>query len=165
MAEQKIEYDCECDVCQGTGLYVGMGERAGAAVVCSSCKGTGHRHIVIKYCDFEGRQPREDVRRVYATNPGIAIGEGNGHKLEDFGGMPLADWENGEPFPNKSENRAFTCPAWWYQSADYSKKPDWRDGDIQCAGLGSFSRCPHFHEKTKCWAKWDAEQSSNKGTK
>jgi len=36
-----LEGECECSACKGTGLYVGMAEREGAAVVCSRCKGTG----------------------------------------------------------------------------------------------------------------------------
>lgn len=30
----------ECQACKGTGLYKGMAERDGAAVVCSHCHGT-----------------------------------------------------------------------------------------------------------------------------
>ena len=41
MGEHVIEFDCECESCKGTGLYVGMAEREGSAVVCHTCKGTG----------------------------------------------------------------------------------------------------------------------------
>lgn len=41
MSEHIIKIECECNACKGTGLYVGMAERDGAAVVCYTCKGTG----------------------------------------------------------------------------------------------------------------------------
>ena len=159
MTEQILKYDCECDACKGTGVYVGMGEMSGAAVVCSSCKGSGERHITIKYRDFTGRKDNPAVRRVYRTNPGIGIGEGNGVHLEDFGGISYDDWKADKPFPPMSEDRRFTCPAWFYQSADYKLRPDWRDDDANCsANLGGrFSDCKHFGEKHKCWARWDRE--------
>jgi len=49
--------------------------------------------------------------------------------------------------------RNYTCPAWWYQIADYKRKPDWDE----CLILGSFSSCAHFSKKEKCWEKWDKE--------
>jgi len=162
MVDRVFEYDCECGSCGGTGLYNGMAEDPGAGVVCHTCKGTGHRHITVKYRDFEGRKRHSTVRHVYRTNPGIGIGEGNGHSLSDFGGMSYDEWLDGNPFPPQSEDRKHTCPAWFYQSADYSLKPYWTDGDVQCRGVGAFSTCQYFHEKHKCWTRFDAEQSSPK---
>lgn len=156
MDEHVIEYDCECGDCDGTGLYVGMGERDGAAVVCYRCKGTGQKHITITYRDFEGRKHHKDVQRVFEVNPGITIGSepSVGLRLSDFGGMPYQDWKQGLPFPPGSEDRRFTCPAWWYQTADYKKKPNWKD----CLGCGSFSGCQFFPTKAMCWARFDREQ-------
>ncbi len=148
-----IEFDEKCKSCSGTGLYTGMAERDGAAVVCSTCKGIGCHHVKFEYEDFEGRQKNETAKRIYQVNPGICIGEGNGHKLEDFGGMPVEDWEAGKSFVAGTENRKYTCPCWWYQSADYKKKPEWEE----CAWGGSFSGCKHFAEKEKCWARFDKE--------
>jgi len=125
-------------------------------VVCHTCKGTGCERIVVDYEPFAGRLAPEGVFRVFEANPGIVIGRGpHGiYKLVDFGGQPVIDWLNGTPFPPKSENRAFTCPAWWYQSADYNKKPKWDE----CIGCGSFTNCAHFDSKEKCWERFDAEQ-------
>ena len=150
-----IGFDEKCKSCKGTGLYVGMGERDGAAVVCHGCNGTGKYHFKHEYEDFEERIKRENIKRVYETNVGIGIGEAKGkYALPDFGGMDYEDWLNGEPFPLKSEMRRFVCPAWWYQSADYDKKPNWKE-----CGWGSFSKCPSFHTKDKCWERWDKEFS------
>lgn len=145
--------EAECDACEGTGLYVGIAERDAAAVVCSSCKGSGCREIVVRWKAFGGRKRRKGVRRVVQTNPGICVGEGHGHTLEDFGGLPYDDWERGESFGTGTEMRRFTCPAWWYQTADYSKKPDWKE-----CGWGAFSSCAHFCLKDECWARFDREQ-------
>jgi hypothetical protein len=49
--------------------------------------------------------------------------------------------------------RKYTCPAWWYQSADYKKKPNWKE----CLACGSFSSCKHFSIKQNCWDRFDKE--------
>ena len=153
--KKTIEHDEKCQSCDGTGLYVGMAERGGAAVECHTCKGTGCHKFSYQYEDFTGREDRPGVVRVYKTNPGICIGTGNGHRLEDFGGMPLEDWKAGHPFGPGTENRNFTCPCWWYQRADYKLKPDWEECN---RSLGrSFSDCPHYANKAECWKRWDRE--------
>ncbi|GAI09490.1 unnamed protein product [marine sediment metagenome] len=153
--EHKIKYDCECEDCKGTGIYRGIGEGGGFGVVCHSCGGTGEQYPVITYRDFEGRQTIPELKRVLQTNPGIGAGvnEERGLTLESFGGMPYEDWLQGKPFPPGSEMRGFTCPAWWYQSADYNKKPKWDE----CVISGTFSSCEHFPCKERCWEKWDKE--------
>lgn len=148
-----IEYDCKCSSCKGTGLYIGMAESCGAAVVCSTCRGTGKRHIKIEYEDFDGLIERHDVRRVIQWNPGIGVDEGNGYKLEDFGGMDYADWLQNKPFPAKSEMRRFTCPYWWYQGD--KEQPHWEQCSVH--GGQSFKQCPVFEHKDLCWQKWDNE--------
>jgi hypothetical protein len=152
--KKKFEVKEKCPPCEGTGLYIGFAERDGAAVVCSDCKGTGCRLFIYEYEDFEKRVDAGSiVKRVYRVNPGIGIGVGknNEFKLSDFGGMPYEDWVAGKRFPAKSENRKCTCPAWWYQTADYNKKPNWKE----CIACGSFSACDHFKNKQKCWDKFD----------
>ena len=150
-----IGFDEKCKSCKGTGLYVGMGERDCTAVVCHTCKGSGKHHFKYEYEDFDTRIKRDKVEKVYEVNAGIGIGKGNNYSLEDFGGMPYKDWLEGKPFPPKSEMRRFVCPAWWYQSTDYDKKPNWKE-----CGYGSFSECPSFHAKDKCWERWDKENKN-----
>lgn len=149
--EKKLEYDRVCKSCDGTGLYIGMGERDGAAVICHSCKGTGCEHIIETYQTFEGRKDYFYMtKRVFRVNPGICIG---GPDLSIFGGMPIKEWALGLMFPKKSEDRLHTCPAWFYQSADYKKKPDWDE----CLRCGTFSSCDNFGMKSACWIRWDKE--------
>lgn len=149
-----FEKDIRCTACDGTGLYVGFAEKDGAAVVCGKCKGTGCYKFRLEYEPFTGRRIRAGVERVYRVNPGIGIGEGPGFGLEEFGGMPADEWAGGKPFPPGSEDRKHVCPAWWYQSADYKKKPGW-EKCIRCGS--SFPGCRHFSDKARCWAEWDAE--------
>lgn len=149
MGHHVIEYDQECKSCKGTGLYVGFAERDGFAVVCHACNGTGCQHVKVEYDDFESRKDREGIKTVIQANPGIGVG-GN----LNFGGLPYTEWKAGATFNPGSEMREYTCPAWWYQSADYSKKPDWPE----CWGAGIFSGCKHFCNKSKCWERFDNEQ-------
>ena len=155
MSHHIIEYNESCKSCGATGLYVGLAERDGAAVVCQVCKGTGCAHVKIEYDDFTVRRGRAGVTRVVEVNPGIVIGRGHDgqYSLADFGGMSYDAWSRGEPFPHKSENRAFTCPAWWYQYANSALKPAWKE-----CGFGAFSACQHFGAKAKCWERFDAER-------
>lgn len=156
---KKIQIECACQSCKATGLYVGMAERDGAAVVCHTCKGTGKDVHTFEYEDFTGRRHRKGVQQVYEVNPGICIGVGKErqYQLPDFGGMPYGEWVEGKPFTVGMENRAFTCPAWWYQSADYKKKPEWKECEF-----GSFSSCSSFTQKSKCWERWDKEFGKKK---
>lgn len=150
-----IEFDEKCTSCDGTGVYSGMAEGKNVAIVCHTCKGTGCAHVKIKYEDFEKRIVRKDIKHIYEVNPGICIGEGDGYKFSDFGGMPYEDWLAGKKFKIGMENRKFTCPAWWYQTANYKKKPVWN----KCPMSGCFSDCKHFSKKDLCWKRWDKENN------
>lgn len=156
MGHHVIGYDCVCTDCKGSGIYVGMAEKDGFGVVCYKCKGTGQRHEKIEYDDFDHKKKLQLVR-VLECNPGIGVGIApeKGFTEESFGGMPYEDWFAGKPFPLKSEMRAFVCPAWWYQSANYDLKPEWcREYGF---GLSSFSSCDRFPQKELCWQRFDKE--------
>jgi len=153
-----IEFDAVCTSCKGSGVFVGLAERDGISVICTECTGTGCVSHRIEYEPFRNRRTRTDVTRVLRSNPGICCGTNNSLKLTDFGGMPYDDWLNGEPFPPKSEMRVHSCPAWWFQCVDYSKKPRW----AECLVGGFFSACKHFADKAGCWGRWDKEQEEPK---
>ncbi len=152
----KIEIKAECDKCGGTGLYSGMGESDEVAVVCHRCKGTGERLIVIEYKDFTGRKERPGTLRVIEWNPGIKVGgiKSGESPPNEFGGMDYDTWKVGMSFLPGMEMRKYTCPSWWYQGANYKKKPDWNC----CPGVGrKFSSCTYFDCKASCWTRWDEE--------
>lgn len=138
----------KCNSCNGTGIHR-LGEKGKVGIVCRACKGTGCREIKVEWEDFDGKIRAEDIKRVVEVNPGVIINED-----PKFGGMPYEDWFDGKPFPPKSENRKNSCPALWYQSVNYKFQPDWE----WCKEvLGSFSSCPHWKKKDRCWERWDEE--------
>ncbi len=144
---KKIEFKEECKSCEGTGIYKGFAERGKVGVVCAKCDGTGCYHFKHEYTPFEQRRERDDITRVVKCNPGIGI-----MASSKFGGLPYDDWLRGNKFIKGTEMRKYTCPAWWYQSANYKLKPDWEE-----CGCGSFSACKIFLSKEKCWQRWDKE--------
>jgi hypothetical protein len=148
MSEKTFEADIVCRSCHGTGLYMGMGERDGAAVVCHTCRGTGREFFTLTYEEFDGRKPSK-AKWVYEVNPGIRV-DANG-KVP--GGMPYEVWAAGKKFERGMEMREHTCPAWWYQCAPGDKKPDW-----DWCQFGRFADCHRFAFKQKCWERFDKEQ-------
>ena len=153
-ADPTVEVDVECSACRGTGLYVGMCENDGAAVVCVKCNGTGKVHMSLT--PFTGRRKRDGVTRVFETNPGF-IGLRGSDSSE--GGISYEDWLAGKPFPHGSENRKRTCPFWWLQITDFAARPDWEE--CKCRKpLNRIDHCPHFGSKEKCWARWDKERDA-----
>lgn len=156
---RSVRIEHECENCAGTGLYSGFGEQNGAAVVCHGCTGTGKVIFEKTFKLFSRRQKTKGVKRVFQCNPGITIGErkagkGGPLKLKDFGGISPEGWKAGKPFGPGTEMRRFVCPAWWYQSVDYKRKPGWKE----CGSVGSFSNCPSFKNKSKCWERFDKEK-------
>jgi len=67
--------EAECGACGGTGLYNGMCEPEGVAVVCLRCRGTGCE--VITWTAFEGRKPSRGIKTVQRSR-GSFIGTGVG---------------------------------------------------------------------------------------
>jgi len=71
----KTVIDVVCDSCDGTGLYTGMCERPGTAVVCVRCNGTGCAKI--SYTPFTQRKGRRGITEV-SWSRGCFIGTGVG---------------------------------------------------------------------------------------
>lgn len=107
----KIEWVEECKSCKGTGLYQGIGECNGAAVVCEDCEGSGKFYTQHEYKEFTGRVKVLGVSRVYKTGAGIVL-----NPEMTPGGVPLEEWERNPDAVTKrgAELREQTCPAWWY---------------------------------------------------
>jgi hypothetical protein len=143
----------ECSACKGSGVYVGFAEKDGYAVVCNRCKGTGCEVFVHRYTDFTKRKVLDNVKIVLEANPGIFVGCGEGF---NFGGIPYEEWLRSGKFPEGAEMRNYVCPAWWYQLADYKRKPEW----AECIKCGAFSDCGRFSNKAKCWERFDREHKT-----
>ena len=146
-----IEWIQECDVCEGTGLYVGLAEKNGAAVVCNDCEGSGRQHIKREYQEFKGQKHREDITRVFATTAGIVIAP----EITQ-GGVPYEVWKHDPQSVKRpgAELREFSCPAHWAQCVG-TKRPEWKE----CVTWGqSFFKCEHFPIKSQCWERLDRER-------
>jgi hypothetical protein len=149
-----IEWVQECNDCKGTGLYAGVGEKGGAAVVCYRCDGTGRLERRVEYSEFTGRKKHPKARHVYYRNPGVCVDAG----VVVPGGVPVEEWERDPESPRRhgAEMRQHVCPAWWYQTVDYDRKPKWD----RCIGIGAFHDCKHHQTPERlvaCWARWDEE--------
>lgn len=154
-----IEYEAECSNCNSTGLYQGFAEQEGFAIVCRTCKGTGCRSVKVEYTPFRNRRDIQNINRVLESNPGIGVGIDKERDLtiESFGGITYKEWAGGLGFPRGTEMRNYTCPCWWYQHTDHTKKPNWDECN---KSLGrSFSNCPSFENKEKCWERFDKESN------
>lgn len=60
--QSKLTVKAECSSCSGTGLYSGICEGPGVAVICLTCNGTGCEEIMYK--PFVGRTGRRDIKIV-----------------------------------------------------------------------------------------------------
>lgn len=135
--------EIECKACEGTGLYVGMGERGGIAVQCRECYGNGW--TVFEYNEFTERKERNGISRVVEKNPGYCI-----TPRLPIGGMSYADWLSGRMFEIGMEMREYTCPYWWYH-----QKHELSRCSRGCKGGWEYSSCNYFTDKKTCWEEFD----------
>ena len=142
----------ECRNCRGSGLHQGYAERNGVAVVCRDCGGSGAR--AQSYTPFAERRDREGVLSVMSHNPGVSLGD-------TTMGVPYSEWRDDPMAVARpgSENRAETCPAWWYQGSRAGVKPDW----AECNSAYRFPTCRFFPTKSKCWERFDQERAAQAG--
>lgn len=150
--KHRIEVEADCYSCKGTGLYKGMAERESVAVQCHTCNGSGMKKQVFTWTDFNGRKKRNDIKMVLWFNPGYVVADSN---AKEFAAIPVEEWEKNNGFVKGQENRNKTCPAWWYQNVNDYKKPNWKE-----CGFGRFFDCEHFPCKSKCWERFDKENTN-----
>ena len=147
----------KCNSCGGTGLYKGMAEREGCAVICYTCKGTGCQNIEINYTPFTKRQPTTKIKRVFANSCGY------GHTAEDYtspegkeikfsqGGCTYKEFLKGiKPKPVKD----LYCPYLWTQQGLQSKDIGglYKTRCDKCGLLGKrISECSYWEYKSTCW--------------
>lgn len=153
MANKKV-FECkiECQSCGGTGLYVGMAERDGAAVVCSHCKGTGCYNHKFTYISFTERVRRDDVRRVFKTSCGFVhtpediVFEGEDIKFSQSGAS-YEEWLIGKsPLPMKT----LYCPKLWT-----GQKWDSEKCKKHCRLSDSIYNCPMLGKMAECWDEYE----------
>lgn len=144
MSAQHITLDIVCTACSGTGLYVGMGERNGAAVVCYRCQGTGRQAYT--YEPFtERKAPPDTVTTVH-------VARGYGLDSSSRGGLPIEQWQPGAIVP---ADEAYYCP-FIYTNQEWCSNPDLlpQIGKPTPPRMptGQISSCKHWANKSRCWA-------------
>ena len=146
----------KCTYCNGTGLYAGMAERDGAAVICSKCKGTGC--VVFCYTPFMGREKREDVTRVYKKGTNYTLSP----KKIDFKGIGIVDltkegvsyeeWLDGK---EPDHIHQLGCPMLVDQSACHNKEGFIEKCDELNGGWLDLIPTCSCKDKAACWERFD----------
>lgn len=147
----------ECSACKGTGLYVGMCEKDGAAVICYQCKGKGA--VLFSYNEPPpGSRPRrrDDVVRVFDSTHGYVISandvvtkEGVSFPFSQYG-CTYEDWYDNGAVP-KEMVRLLRCPA-------NNAVKDRQGYEFCIQGPGDYiPKCPLLCEKDKCWETYDRQ--------
>jgi len=152
----------ECDSCEGTGLYVGMGERGGAAVVCWKCKGTGKQETTLTYKEFTERKNKPKVTRVFQNGCGYCITDkdvtAEDGKVIEFTeyGCTYKDWKNGAiPKPIESLQCPYQHTNQRMQNSGHKAHKLYKSTCDKNIALGGYIReCKMFGCKEKCWAKY-----------
>ncbi len=72
---RELRIECQCEGCGGTGVYSGMCEPKGVAVVCIGCGGKGKAYVYYK--PFTERKIRKGIQTVRRSR-GSFIGTGVG---------------------------------------------------------------------------------------
>jgi hypothetical protein len=146
----------ECRYCNGTGLYIGMAEKCGAAVVCSGCNGSGLVKIEESFKEFKERKRRKGVKRVYRTAGGYGITaedikteDGIMHKFSEYG-CSYEDWLNGvKPKPIISLHCPYQHTSQGLQTKD--KNNLYKNRCSKNLGYGFIDDCKLRKDMSKCW--------------
>jgi len=155
---KKIELEIECSACSGTGLYSGMAESKGLAVVCRKCDGTGKYQYKFEYNEFEGIKKREDIERVYLPTR-FKLGLG----VIDFKGVGEIDmYKKGISYTEFLEGKQperikeIECPMLADQGACHGV-----EGFVNgCRDLGlgwgsDISSCKNQCNRMECWERFE----------
>ncbi len=157
---KKIEKDIQCKACEGTGLYVGVCERDGAAVICRECNGTGKYRYVFEYGEFTGRKRKEGVTRVYRDGYGYVISPGK----VNFKGIGMVDmdkegvsYEEFEKGTMPGHIKKLACPLLADQCACYSIPGFVKECERLHGGyIGRIDNCSYWDNRDECWKRFDA---------
>ena len=159
---KKIEMVIQCQSCKGTGVYVGMAERGGAAVVCHTCRGTGKYNYKFEYEEFTELKEKDGVKRVYKQSYGYVIAPGKldfkkiGEIDMDYEGVSYKSFRSGK-MPEHIKSLA--CPMLADQGACHSIKGFVGECEnLDGAGLlgRQLSRCNNQPKKLACWQRFEA---------
>lgn len=160
--EYCFEGEVQCSSCKGTGLYVGMAEREGCAVVCQTCNGTGVVKIRQVYQKFSGRKKRKNVNRVFETAGGYCIAdhdvtteEGETIHFSKFG-VSYEEWlAGGKPKPIEDLHCPYQHTCQDMQSSKHPANKLYKEKCSDALNLGSYiSKCGNRKNIKKCWKRY-----------
>jgi len=156
---KKIEMTIECPDCRGTGLYSGMGEGQGAAVICHKCKGTGAYFYSYSYKEFTERKKQKGIKRVYLAGGGYKIGLGKinftsiGEIDMDKEGISYSEFLAGK---KPSHIKKLGCPMLLDQDACHNKEGFVKECNILNGGwFSQITTCKKYQNKEKCWLRFE----------
>ena len=152
--------EIECPSCKGTGLYVGMCEREGSAVVCTTCGGKGY--TTYSYNEFTGKKVKEGVKRVFKKTCGYVHGaedyttpEGKVIHFSQYG-CTYEEWLNGkEPKPMEE----LYCPYVYYNKGIGSEPLEKCRGNL--SEWGMITKCKLYFDKENCWKEFYEKEEKN----
>ena len=161
---KKIEMVIECQSCKGTGVYQGMAERDGAAVVCHNCNGTGAANYSFSYNEFTGRKTREGVTRVYLNSMGYCIAP---HEINFSKIGPIDLSKEGVSYPEFLDGKMpghikkLGCPMradQWacHQIKGFTDKCD----ELNGGWINSISDCRYYPKRDECWKRFESKKTS-----
>lgn len=87
-----------CHSCSATGLYSGMCEGPGRAVICLTCGGTGCEEI--EYKPYEGRRRKNGVQTIQRSQGRFVFGPMGGAGRD----MTYREFEEAVPAPRSSSD-------------------------------------------------------------
>lgn len=160
--DNTLEFEIECQACNGTGIYSGMGEGPGVALICKMCKGTGKSTYKFEYNNFTGRKKREDIERVYLKGYGYHLGLGK-INFDNVGeidmtkeGVTYEEFLQGK-MPNHIE--ALACPMRADQSACHDVKGFVDECNKINGGFVSYIPSCSCSDKKECWKRFKKGKS------
>ena len=157
MTTKIIDMDIRCPECGGSGVYIGMAERDGAAVVCWKCDGSGKFNYRYQYKEFNGKVKRNDVKRVYLkTGYCVAPKKISFDEIGEIDlskeGVSYEEFQQGK-LPTPIER--LQCPMCQDQGACHAIKgfTD-RCNELNGEYLCILSSCNYRNNKAECWERF-----------
>jgi len=156
-----LNIEAKCELCDGTGLYVGMAERKGAAVICHTCNGTGKVNQKKIFKKFKSKSKRKDVKRVFSSACGYIISAEDVTTNEgitiEFSkcGCSYDEWLKGEtPKPIEDLHCPYLHTGQSLQNQEHPQHSVYLELCSKHLNWGNISDCKCYKNKHKCWKKY-----------
>jgi len=155
----KIMGKAQCEACGGTGIYQGMAERDGSAVICYRCQGTGAIEVNVTYKKFKGRRERKGVKRVFSSSSGYVISAKDAKDVPfSKYGASYKDWLEGKtPIPIKTLHCPLQHHGQTIQAKGHPLREFYQSHCKKHLGLGSMiCECSNRCNMNECWKTVEA---------